>query len=513
MNAHEESSTPTTIPKPRMMSVTAPSPQHQQLDDEESPAVVCHESTTSSTTASTASAISSPSMVWDTRNGSGTAANTNVTTSSTTGTPTNTTRPAPITTSLWRTSLTILTWYILSNSIILTTKWLFEGYFPFPLTVTFYSNVVASLWAAGLSWRCVPPQQRLTRHLFTRYVLPIGLTTALEIGCSNLALEILTVSFGTILKGLAPLFTFLWGLTFGLEQFSYPICACLIAMATGITLATLGEGQEFQIAGFTLQLFSTCLSGLRWATTHKLLQGGGASHSANRHHNANNNSSSNTNHDGTHSTTPTMTRLSPLTATLYTAPTTSLCILPVALLLEGRKIWQHETSDGIQEIGLVISCMTTIATLIFGLIMSEYWLVSATSSLALSVAAVLKELLTIGGGILFFADHVDALNVVGFSVCQGGILAYVCLRYDKSAMSASSSYTAVDTTTNDGLESHLASGDTLAMPHALPPSYEKKKTMDNDDDNDVDDDDDDAEESFVDEAANLEMPAIRHRLK
>lgn len=228
--------------------------------------------------------------------------------------------------------------------------------------------------------------------------------TAMEIGSSNYALELLTVSFGTILKGMAPIFTFLWGLVFGLEIFTWKIMACLVTMATGITLASLGEGHEFQVWGFLLQLFSTCLGGLRWATTHKLLKEG---------------------QPGSH-------HMSPLKAALYTSPTTTICVLPVALAMEGSKVWNHVLEDGLRDGSIVFTTLTVSGSLVFCLIMSEYWLVGVTSSLALSVAGVLKELLTIGAGILLFAETVDFLNVLGFTVCQFGILAYVVLRYDRS---------------------------------------------------------------------------------
>ena len=57
---------------------------------------------------------------------------------------------------------------------------------------------------------------------------------------------------------------------------------------------------------------------------------------------------------------------------------------------------------------------------------------NATSSLALSVAGVLKEFITIGGGIFFFSERLDLLNVVGLILCQVGILSYVKLRYDSN---------------------------------------------------------------------------------
>uniref|UniRef100_A0A7S3LBE5 Sugar phosphate transporter domain-containing protein n=1 Tax=Amphora coffeiformis TaxID=265554 RepID=A0A7S3LBE5_9STRA len=371
----------------------------------------------------------------------------------------------------------VLIWYGLSNSIILTTKWLYNNYFSYPLTVTLYYNGVASILAAALSYhpKFRSTIQPLSRAQFFSYVLPIGVMTALEIGASNVALRILSVSFGTILKGMGPIFTFLWGLVFGLETFSWRISICLFAIAFGIVIASLGEGHEFELLGFCLQLFSTCLGGLRWATTHRLLLQAPASE-------GDNNTNSHTEH------------MSALNATVYTAPTTTLSILPVALILEGAQVVQHELAYGVKEALIVWTTMTVIASWVFCLIMSEYWLVGATSSLALSVAAVFKELLTIGAGILLFSDHVDLLNVTGFSICQVGILSYVYLRYDSSV-----AYEAVE------LETHHGNGTTTTgAPPEMPPGHVPQE------------EDDPSEECFVDETDNIEMSQsgrVRHRVK
>ena len=45
------------------------------------------------------------------------------------------------------TCLIILFWYGVSNATILVTKWLFTTHFPYPLTVTCYSNSLATVWA------------------------------------------------------------------------------------------------------------------------------------------------------------------------------------------------------------------------------------------------------------------------------------------------------------------------------------------------------------------------------
>jgi solute carrier family 35, member C2 len=296
-----------------------------------------------------------------------------------------------------QTSLTLMAWYGMSSSIILLTKWLFNNFFKFPLIVTTYSNTIASL-LAWLTSQCVISRDSsnpMSRSIFLQYVLPLGFLNALEIGCSNEALKLLTVSFGTILKGGGPIFTWIWGVILGVEDVSLGVCLALVTMAVGIGLASAGEEGDFPWAGFSLQLLATCLGGLRWALTHKFL-----------HH----------------------VSVTPLTATLYTSPTVALFVLPFAVILEGETMMSAETSGN--EL-LILATMTLVAILVFLLLVSEYWIVHATSSLALSVAAVFKELLTILGGVVLLSEHVDTLNIMGFIICQIGILGYLSVRLDR----------------------------------------------------------------------------------
>ena len=148
-------------------------------------------------------------------------------------------------------------------------------------------------------------------------------------------------------------------------------------------------------------------------------------------------------------------KLSPLRAILYTSPTTTLFVIPLAIGFESSSVASDAKVESAQEVILVIVTMLFVATLVFILLLSEYWLVNATSSLALSVAGVLKELITIGGGLFFFSEHLDMLNVIGFALCQIGILMYVRLRYDENdkeedQQDSDEVYMTVDSSVSDG---------------------------------------------------------------
>ncbi len=308
-----------------------------------------------------------------------------------------------------RTAFVILGWYTISATVILTSKWVLSKpawgearkLFPFPLLLTTSSNTVATVWAFGFarhhSFRAPP----LTAKSLKNYVIPIGAVTALDLGCSNIALKLLDVSFGTIIKGAAPVFTMMWGLAFGIEAFSLNVLLSLIAISSGVALAAFGEGSHFMVTGFLLQLFATALAGLRWALTQILLKG--------------------------------ENRMPPVAVILYTSPATAVCLAPVAVIREGSAALKHLRELPSNKILLLAGLLVAIGSLVFVLLMSEYWLVEFTSSLALSVCAVFKELLTIGGGVGLLHEQLTFLNILGFVISQCGIGSYVWFRSRKDA--------------------------------------------------------------------------------
>ncbi|KAJ8903858.1 hypothetical protein NDN08_000391 [Rhodosorus marinus] len=298
-------------------------------------------------------------------------------------------------------ALFIVLWYFLSSSIIFATKWELTDKFPFPLFVTFNSNLVTSLLAIVITRFPGRRQRPLSKESFYKFVLPIGACVAVEIGCSNVALKLLEVSFSTVLKGSAPIFVMFWAVILGAEVFSWRLMASLLMIAIGIGLATAGEG-EFKVLGLVLMIVSVAMSGFRWALTHTLLQGA---------------------EEG---------RMTPLNAMLYTSPITGLFVLPFALGFEIKGIVGLLAELSSAEKWRIFAVLLAIGVFVAFLLLTEYTLVRATSSLTVSVAGIFKELVTIVGGIIIFHDNFDLLNIIGFVVCQIGILDYIILRYKAS---------------------------------------------------------------------------------
>ncbi|PVV05099.1 hypothetical protein BB560_000378 [Smittium megazygosporum] len=79
---------------------------------------------------------------------------------------------------------------------------------------------------------------------------------------------------------------------------------------------------------------------------------------------------------------------------------------------------------------LLILLGGVIATL---MIISEFFLISQTSVLTLSVVGILKEVLTISLGVLVFGDQITETNFVGLAITLVGIITYNYIKVTKAA--------------------------------------------------------------------------------
>lgn len=322
----------------------------------------------------------------------------------------------------YRALLLLTAWFLSSSVAIIVTKALFSGAdrrlrpFPFGLTVTATNNVVASCAAALL----LSGRREQTRDSnVDRIALVIGATTAAEIGLSNIALNLLSVSFATVLKGMAPFFVMSWGVVFGLQRVRFGLICVMLVIGVGLTMAVAGESDhnsswsDLIQAGFVAQLISGVLSGFRWILTQVFVKG---------------DSIGNDTISTALNIRPLSRGLSAIETIRLTAPYTLMWVLPFLVFLEGGGVvtWFKEATfmDTIN----IFTALTVIGVCVYLLLWAEYELVKVTSSLTVSVGFVFKEVLVIFAGALIFNDRLSPLTIAGFVVVQAGILGYAILR-------------------------------------------------------------------------------------
>lgn len=316
-----------------------------------------------------------------------------------------------------RVSILMASWYISSSVAVVLTKILFSGSpyhrpFPFSLTVTATNNVVAAV-LSSLSFT-LPANVKRESNI-NRIALIIGASTAAEIGLSNLALNLLSVSYSTVLKGMAPLFVMIWGLALGVQPFRLETLCAFITIAVGLLLAVTGESvaaanlSNHVSAGFWAQLCSALLSGFRWMITQVFIKG---------------QSISKQRFSSFFRVRPLGRGLSSMETISLTAPYTFYCVFPFLTLLEGPPLLRYLFDASLSEIAVLLTGLIIIGTCVYILLWSEYELVKVTSSQTVSVGFVLKEVLVLLVGVILLKERLSKATLVGFVIAQCGIVAY-----------------------------------------------------------------------------------------
>ncbi len=302
----------------------------------------------------------------------------------------------------------VAAWYISSAFAVLVLKALFQGKFAqefsFPLTITTTSNIVSFTIASFA--RPGSDDSPATK----RYGAVVGAMTALEIGLSNWALTMLTVTLATMLKGAAPLLVMGWGIVLRVYRPSLRTALIVTMVSLGLVLAVNGSSASQKshaalVVGVTMQLTAGVLSGLRWVVTQLFVKGegmdccmrfiGGLDH-----------------------------ELHAIDVVRLTAPYTGLAVLPGVLALEAGELVNWFATAPTFDAVKVVAAAFGIGSCVFILLWAEYELVRCTSSLTVSVGFVAKEVMVIAAGILLFGDAVTAKSVLGFVLVQLGIAAY-----------------------------------------------------------------------------------------
>ncbi len=324
----------------------------------------------------------------------------------------------------------IATWYTLSVSLSLYNKHLLgrgRGHFPAPLLLcavqfSFQWAGVAALLSRGPYAHLRPPP--LTRAEWTRAVLPVGVTTAADVGASNMSLIYITarpllaaaahapllthtlrparaqLSFYTMCKSVSPLFLLGFAISMGLERPSARVALSVVAIVAGVACAVAGETQ-FDARGFALVMLAAALSGLRWALTQQLMR---AHSSAGLGH--------------------------PLGLMLRLLPVMAAAAGACSLLFE--RLWHTlphsaytDTPGRCAETLLLVACSALVA---FGMTVAEYALMRATSAVTLGVAGTVKEAASVAVFSLVDGDAIGPLNAIGLLLVLAGVGGYNAAR-------------------------------------------------------------------------------------
>lgn len=356
--------------------------------------------------------------------------------------------------------LAAVSWYCTSISITFANKFLLsEIGFHMPCFMTLVHNSAMSLIVAFVSrlpgFRVSP----ISSKQFYGGIVPISFLTAVDVATSGAALDRLSVSMYTMLKGTVPAFVLVFSLLFRLEAPHRTLAVSILCVVSGVALCALGgepgQGRSHPF-GFALACVACASAGLRWTLAQILLQArslpGREGGDAGKDCEDCEEECGLLEIDGAEQERASAgpgqesgTRLSPLqdkpvegparrrsteededqspiSMVARVAPTTAMFMVPIVALAEGPQLYASTFSQA--EWLNIIGCLAAVSMLVFLLLVTEYCLVRLASGLTLSVLGILKELVTILLAVLFWGEVLSFLNFVGFTVATIGILMY-----------------------------------------------------------------------------------------
>ncbi|WFD31802.1 hypothetical protein MSPP1_002841 [Malassezia sp. CBS 17886] len=285
-------------------------------------------------------------------------------------------------------SVIIAIWIALSSSVIVYNKYVLVNlHFPYPVFLTTFHMAFAALGTRllaryttllkGLS------SVEMTFERWYKNILPIGALFSGSLVLSNMAYLTLSVSFIQMLKAFTPVAVLVISFAFGLKQMSSTLTIIVGMISFGVCLASYGE-LEFNMTGFTYQVLAIAFESTRLVMIQVLLQG---------------------------------LKMDPLVSLYYFSPVCAalnLCLLPFA---EGLAPFRH-----LAQLGPVI--LLSNAGVAFGLNVASVFLIGAASSLTLTLAGVLKDILLILGSMWILGSTVTALQFVGYAVALAGLVLF-----------------------------------------------------------------------------------------
>jgi len=221
--------------------------------------------------------------------------------------------------------------------------------------------------------------------------VPCGLVTSGDIGLSNLSLVTISITFYTMVKSSTPVFVLGWAYLFGIERITWALIGVVVIIAMGEFLTVMGE-VDFQPLGFSLCLGASMLSGARWTLVQLKLQ-----------------------------------RLDPPLKTTITtmkllAPSMFISMLLFSFAVE--RPWNKFGNFTIQDSFHIIGLGLVGALFAIAMILCEFHLIMYASAVILMIGGVIKEVITIFVGVMFFHDELNRINLAGCFVIFIGVVLY-----------------------------------------------------------------------------------------
>jgi hypothetical protein len=223
----------------------------------------------------------------------------------------------------------------------------------------------------------------MSKEMFLRSILPIGLLFSGSLILSNSAYLYLSVSFIQMLKAFTAVAILLISWTCRISEPNRKIALIVLMISGGVALASYGE-VHFQMLGFIIQAAAIAFEASRLVMIQLLLHG---------------------------------LKMDPIVSLHYYAPVCAVINLLVIPLTEGFEPFRE-----LYKVGPVI--LVSNAAVAFCLNIAAVYLVGASSGLVLTLAGVFKDILLITGSVIIFGNSITPVQIFGYSIALGGLVLF-----------------------------------------------------------------------------------------
>ncbi|KAF7977344.1 hypothetical protein HWV62_23474 [Athelia sp. TMB] len=307
--------------------------------------------------------------------------------------PASSSLPAPATASTSKkpklsAAMIIPLWICLSSAVIIYNNYLYNTLnFKFPVfTVTWHLTFAAigtRILQRTTNLLDGAKDVKMSRDMFIRSILPIGLLFSGSLILSNTAYLYLSVSYIQMLKAFTPVSILLISWTFRIAEPNRKLALIVLMISSGVALASHGE-LRFSATGFIVQCLAVAFEASRLVMIELLLHG---------------------------------LKMDPLVSLHYYAPVCALINLVALPLTEGLAPFYE-----LARVGPAV--LLSNAAVAFLLNVAAVFLVGVGSGLVLTLAGVFKDILLITGSVLLFGSIVTPMQVFGYSIALGGLVLY-----------------------------------------------------------------------------------------
>ncbi|PWN41291.1 TPT-domain-containing protein [Ceraceosorus guamensis] len=282
-------------------------------------------------------------------------------------------------------------WIALSSSVIVYNKYVLDTKaglnFPYPVFLTTFHMAFATVGTRllarfthlldGLA------NVEMTSDRWYKNILPIGALFSASLVTSNMAYLTLSVSFIQMLKAFTPVAVLLISFAFGLKQLSGMLVVIVGSISFGVAIASYGE-IEFAMEGFIYQVAAVAFESSRLVMIQVLLQG---------------------------------LKMDPLVSLYYFAPVCAAINTALLIFTEGLAPFLD-----ISRLGPFV--LVTNAGVAFALNIAAVFLIGAASSLTLTLAGVVKDIMLILASVFFLGSTITGLQIFGYAIALGGLVAF-----------------------------------------------------------------------------------------